>query len=403
LKAQKKDIEFQIGLSCFAAAELGMNQEAIANFLKVSQAQVSRLLLKAEQDGWIKWKPQLNLPANLRQTVYAQYQDDEIVNHFGKSKINEILVVPDSPEEYDPNKEWDSKRRVMERVNRAGAYFILNFLKGQKKEKILLGWTWGECLRDVAIKICDSITPDQGFNSFAVPLFGDFLFDPFTTHNMLSSDLAYSASGICAYLNDYLFQSKGESARPNIYFASPSYIPYPFLKTKQEEQVIRSFIESSPAYRLIYGDRGANNLISQVDMIITGLSCIDLTEKTWLLQSNFINTEELSELRHRAVGDISGYFINFPYHDDNVLNDINNRIFGPKPCDFLAAKKRNAIVLGIVSHPKKAKVVASALESGCFSHMIISKSLANEIKKLIDSKQPDGQARRGKAGRRKAQ
>ena len=406
--------ELEVLLVAYDYCVLGLRGERLAQHRHISSATAARRIQQAKQAGYIR-EAVLNIPPDELQSLYPYlYRADlmeTVHNYIGREHLRNLIVVPSVPLE-DSNQHTLTNK---ERVGRAAAVRLLNLF--DKNTSQAIGISAGRTLAAMVDEIQQNSETIGEFNSppKCFPIFGDLLLTPLH-HRLYPLAAKYASSTLAAELAIAI----GGAVDFHLNLSIPAYIPQGFIadangdEVNQKIQTARSFVESIPAYRMIFGksqpnhERETEALITQVDTIITGIGGLENGHiMGWLsMVKDPVSTphvdpiyagpiytdEERSQLESEGVvGHLCGTFITadqvdrFP--EDSLVKTVNQRVLGTRPSDLqrcatrTRGKSSGGVIL-VADGAGKARAVASAISNRCITELICDSELAEELAKV---------------------
>ena len=253
---------------------------------------------------------------------------------------------------------------------------------------------WGRTLRSIVDSLERWVVPDPDREVEFIPLFGEL---PVKRSSKLYEE-AYrcSATTLAADLEE-IFKGRVTRFRS---LSIPACAPTHFLREFGDQDgldIVRGFIESVPNYREIFID---DPLVEKLDTIISSVGDLEHGWLGWLESEEpigpILNDEERRQLLITGViGELAGRYVTKDKVDgfppSSTIFKVNSRVFGPTPAHFreIARKGRedkNNVIGGVIlvaAEPRKAETVHSVVINNCVTDLIISKGVADELKKIL--------------------
>ena len=406
--------DLEVLLVAYDYCVLGLRGERLAKHRHISPATVARRIQQAKQSGYIR-EAVLNIPPDELQALYPHiYRADlmeTVHNYIGREHLRNLIVVPSVLA-------GDSDRNTLtnkERVGRAAAVRLINLFT--KNTSPSIGVSAGRTLAVMVDEIQHNsdIIGEWKSPPKCVPIFGDLLLTPLH-HRLYPQASKYSSSTLAAELAVAI----GGAAEFHLNLSIPAYIPQGFIadadanEVRQKIQTARLFVESIPAYQMIFGgtipddEREPEALITQLDTVITGIGGLENGNiMGWLsmvkdpvstpnidpIYAGPIYTDkERSQLETEGVvGHLCGTFITedrvagFP--KDSLVETVNQRVLGTRPSDLQrcvvrARQENNSGVILVAEGAGKARAVVSAISNRCITELICDSELAEELARI---------------------
>ena len=406
--------DLEVLLVAYDYCVLGLRGDRLAKHRHISPATVARRIKQAKQSGYIR-EAVLNIPPDELQSLYPHiYRSDlmeTVHNYIGREHLRNLIVVPSVLAE-------DSDRNTLtnkERVGRAAAVRLINLFA--KNTSPFIGVSAGRTLAVMVDEIHHNsdIIGEWKSPPKCVPIFGDLLLTPLH-HRLYPQASKYSSSTLAAELAVAI----GGAAEFHLNLSIPAYIPQGFIadadanEVHQKIQTARLFVESIPAYQMIFGEtrpddeREPEALITQLDTVITGIGGLENGNiMGWLsmvkdpvstpnidpIYAGPIYTDkERSQLETEGVvGHLCGTFITEDRVDgfpkDSLVETVNQRVLGTRPSDLQrcvvrARQENNSGVILVAEGAGKARAVVSAISNRCITELICDSELAEELARI---------------------
>jgi DNA-binding transcriptional regulator LsrR (DeoR family) len=354
----------------------GNDQARIGGVLRVSQAEVSRLLGMARREGWLQTRCVLpeGAVAAVEQMVFA---DRDLLRarlgreaaRGGAAPVRGLRIFHSGGEGTDAAA-WDARLR---RCGQAAAARLQELLPRLR----LAGVAWGATIA----RLVDGV---RQLNPRPPLLPGPVQLIPLTGEPLTFPDPETSSSTLAHRLHEIL---GGASAFHSL-AAVPAFIPAKF--SRPSRKAIRQFIAEIAGYRAIFERRSADGrpqepLADRVDAILTGVGTVSAEISGRLLDDRLL-AEGLTkeQLRERVIGDIGGIFLPRAGHQ-RVVRGINERWVGVRlehlaRCARAAAQdvgRAGVIVLAIGR--AKAEVVLECVRGGLVNELVVDHELAQAL------------------------
>lgn len=366
-------------LYVLAAASLrseGKKQIEIAQSLKISQSEVSRLLKAAKKNKWLKQvNPRFVCPSEaLRQRMQMKFfsadrllRELKLLQPPGTDHLRKISVIHGARGQFSR----DAARAVEELVRRAR----------------VMGVTWGRTIRELVAGLREHFVRPKSIKQpiQLVPLCGEPLKDR-------QDPLKYSSSTLAAEL-DELINGNKPSMSPSL-AGVPAFIPACFNKT--ELKTIRRFICQVAGYGSVFGeDEGLDDnprrqrpWVTQLDTILTSVGIVAFEQRGIFLKER-VDLKEIGErqLVEAVVGDIGGIIIPRRGLSGDLasqLDDLNERWTGIKEkhlraCAQKAVANQHPGVIVLAVGEAKAEMVCRCVELGLVNELIMDRALARRL------------------------
>ena len=246
--------DLEVLLVAYDYCVLGLRGDRLAKHRHISPATVARRIQQAKQSGYIR-EAVLNIPPDELQALYPHiYRADlmeTVHNYIGREHLRNLIVVPSVLAE-------DSDRNTLtntERVGRAAAVRLINLFT--KNTSPAIGVSAGRTLAVMVDEIHHNsdIIGEWKSPPKCVPIFGDLLLTP-RHHRLYPQASKYSSSTLAAELAVAI----GGAAEFHLNLSIPAYIPQGFIANSDANdvhkkiQTARLFVESIPAYQMIFGE-----------------------------------------------------------------------------------------------------------------------------------------------------
>ena len=406
--------DLEVLLVAYDYCVLGLRGERLAKHRKISPATAARRIQQAKQLGYIR-EAVLNIPPDELQSlnphIYRADLMETVHNYIGREHLRNLIVVPSVLAGNSDRNTLTNK----ERVGRAAAVRLINLFT--KHTSLSIGVSAGRTLAVMVDEIQQNsdIIGEWKSPPKCVPIFGDLLLTPLH-HRLYPQASKYSSSTLAAELAVAI----GVAAEFHLNLSIPAYIPQGFIANSDANdvhkkiQTARLFVESIPAYQMIFGEtrpddkREPEALITQLDTVITGIGGLENGHiMGWLnMVKDPVGTpnvdpiyvgpiytdKERSQLETEGVvGHLCGTFITEDRVDgfpkDSLVETVNQRVLGTRPSDLQrcvvrARQENNSGVILVAEGAGKARAVVSAISNRCITELICDSELAEELARI---------------------
>ena len=379
--------------AAYLRAVAGMKQSGIGDLLGgLSQSQVSRLLKRAEDNGWLEQSFRFtaaDLTTDQMEELRRLGQPHALLDALQQVDSPTGVVVRgvsvvDSGGRGTEGRALDSRRR---RFGRAAATRIDELLL----RSAVFAVTWGRTLSHVVDGLQAVPTlRSKGRSIQFVPVCGEPLEKD--SNKDTSSHLARRLHTIVCWPT---------KPPPPSLMGVPALIPRKFVGEKAK--VIREFVEQAGNYREIFGTRAP--LIAAVDSLLTSAGpsngAMGFIHHE-LLEAGSTEKRKLTTARLGALvaGDIGGVLIPRRSLADRREVQALNAMWTGARLEHLERIARQAdrtrrpgVILVAVGVPGRAEIVAEAVRWGLVNQLIIDRQLADGLKTAL-TEPPDDRARR---------
>jgi hypothetical protein len=369
------DVEMYTLAAAYLRSEQKL-QEDIAEILKISQPEVSRLLKRAVKKGWLDYPPPIfrcpDENRNLWERAHARFFSSEkllarlkATEPAGVSRLKKVSIY------YGDG---------MGLFNRT----VLPAVEAVLAHAGVMGVTWGRTVRGLVTTLRESLQrPLRSENPIQfVPLCGELLQDP-------DDRIEHSSSALAGSLHELINgTSAGGGATPSLR-GIPAFIPSSF--NVAEVKTIRRFMHQFAGYGVVFGEDGNHDgdaLVCRIDTILTSVGAVQAGRRGIFLAER-VRLGELSEaeLNGMVVGDLGGLII--PKRDlappqARRIAAMNERWTGIKQhglerCAEEAARSTRPGVVVLAPDRLRHDVVRRCVELGLISQLIISRDLADAL------------------------
>jgi DNA-binding transcriptional regulator LsrR (DeoR family) len=369
------DVEMYTLAAAYLRSEQKL-QEEIAEILKISQPEVSRLLKRAVKKKWLDYPPPaFRCPDDCRdlwERAHARFFSSEkllarlkTLQPAGISRLKKVSIYYGDPDG---------------RFNRT----VLPALEAVFANALVMGVTWGRTVHGLVRTLREATTrplrPDNPVRF--VPLCGELLQDP-------DDRIEHSSSALAASLHELINGTQAGGGAPPSLRGIPALIPSEF--TASDVKTIRRFMRQFAGYAAIFGADGQENggaLACQVDTMLTSVGSVE-SGRRGIFLSERVRLGELSEaeLMETVVGDLGGLII--PRRDLGAaqarrIAAMNERWTGIKQHDLercaeeaASSKWPGVVVLAPDRH--RRDTVLRCVELGLINQLIISRELADVL------------------------
>ena len=383
MKPKKPDRDFAAQKAAYLFCERQLTQQQIAEFLEVSQSLVSRLLAKAEDEGWLERKyrfvPKGLSPAREEELRRVAEPKGLVELLAGLTSDNGVRVRAPHVVESGPG---GTSARAFERRFKAFGRSVGVVLMDVLASSDTFGVTWGRTISHVVDSLADIPRPQAtGRPIRFVPVCGEPL------------DQA-SNRDTSSHLVERLHRLLQPGAPP-----PPSLTGVPALISRNfrgaDERGIRKFVTHAASYRVVFGKRSP--LINQVDSLLTSVGAAEHPMgfiHDELLRAGSTPGRRLTKdtLARLVAGDIGGVLI--PRRDLDAagrkeVESLNAMWTGMKR-QHLERIARHAVrsdhpgVIAVsMGGTNRAEVIAEALRCGLVNELIIDRELAGALTRLL--------------------
>jgi DNA-binding transcriptional regulator LsrR (DeoR family) len=369
------DVEMYTLAAAYLRSEQKL-QEEIADILKVSQPEVSRLLKRAVKKKWLEYPPPVfRCPAEIRdlwERAHARF--------FSSERLLGGLRAIEPPRASRLQKVWIYH-------GGAGGHFdrtVLPAVEAVFAQAAVVGVTWGRTVHSLATALREHLPrPLRAENPVRfVPLCGELLREP-------DDRIEHTSSALAASLHELINGARAAGGVPPSLRGIPAFIPSGF--NAAEVKTIRRFMRQFTGYGAVFGTadgNGAVPLAAQADTVLTSVGAVE-AERRGIFLSERVRLGELSEaeLTAAVVGDIGGLIIprrKLTPAQARHIAAMNDRWTGIKQPDLercaeaAAHEDRPGVVL-LARDRHRKDMVLRCVELGLVNQLVISRELADEL------------------------
>jgi DNA-binding transcriptional regulator LsrR (DeoR family) len=369
------DIEMYTLAAAYLRSEQKL-QEEIAEILKISQPEVSRLLKRAVKKKWLAYPP----PTFRCSEDSRELWERAHARFFSSEKLLTRLRACEPPA-------VSRLKKVSIYYGEPGGQFnrtVLPAVEAVFADAVVMGVTWGRTVRGLVTTLRDALQrPLRADRPVRfVPLCGELLQDP-------DDRIEHSSSALAASLHELVNGTRAGGGAPPSLRGIPAFIPSGF--NASEVKTIRRFMRQFAGYAAVFGAEGNQNgdaLAHQVDTMLTSVGAVAAGRRGIFL-SERVRLGELSEaeLMETVAGDLGGLII--PRGKLNPVQArhiaaMNQRWTGIKQhdlerCAETAARGKRPGVIVLAPDRHRRDIVVRAVELGLINQLIISRELADEL------------------------
>ena len=369
------DVEMYTLAAAYLRSEQKL-QEEIAEILRISQPEVSRLLKRAVKKHWLHYPPPIfRCPEEIRdlwERAHARFFSSEKLlerlkksEPAGASRLKKVSIYYGEP----------------------GGLFnrtVLPAAEAVFAHAAVMGVTWGRTVHGLVTTLRESLQrplrPDHPIQF--VPLCGELLQDP-------DDRIEHSSSALAGSLHELINgTSAGGSATPSLR-GIPAFIPSGF--SAAEVKTIRRFMKQFAGYGAVFGEDGKHDgdaFVCRIDTILTSVGAVQAGRRG-IFVAERVRLGELTEeeLNEMVVGDLGGLII--PKRDLSPaqarrIGAMNERWTGMKQpdlerCAEQAARSKRPGVVVLAPDRLRRDVVRRCVELGLINQLIISRELADAL------------------------
>jgi DNA-binding transcriptional regulator LsrR (DeoR family) len=363
----------------------GKYQEGIAGALGISQPEVSRLLAKAKETGWLGSPSFTPVNPDIWQQAQERFYSttalcNELRRRFGRlgQRLHRVSLLHTGKDG---------------RIEASGVG-IFNALLGEAES---VGVTWGRTISYIVDvlrqRTADMPTRQRKATVTFVPLCGEPLAD--------GDPGSHSSSVLALRLTELFNGGSGAASAPSI-AGVPAFIP---LKVGKLEAVptIRHLISLVRGHARVFGTPdGANRdkppLVDNLDAILTSVGRVDPDRRgTFLTERIQLGDISEDQMMRSVAGDIGGMIIpnsNISAEDGRRIKDMNSNWTGvhlehlQKCADAahraeFSRKRPGVVLLALGEH--RLTVVLRCIELGLVNELVIDKQLADSLQEYLRS------------------
>jgi DNA-binding transcriptional regulator LsrR (DeoR family) len=365
------DVEMYTLAAAYLRSEQKL-QEEIAEILKISQPEVSRLLQRAVKKNWLDYPaPIFRCPDDIRELwerAHTRFFSSEKL--LTRLKASEPLGV-------------SRLKKVSIYYGEAGGQFnrtVLPAVEAVFTHATVMGVTWGRTVHGLVTTLRQHLSGSLRAEKPVrfVPLCGELLQDP-------DDRIEHSSSALAANLHELINGTRAGGGAPPSLRGIPAFIPSGF--NAAEVRTIRRFMRQFTGYGAVFGENG-QSLACQVDTVLTSVGTVEAGRRGIFL-SERVRLGELSEdeLTEMVVGDLGGLIIprrNLDPVPSRRIAAMNERWTGIKQhdlerCAEEAARSRRPGVVVLAPDRHRRDMVVRCVELGLINQLIISRELADEL------------------------
>ena len=372
-------------LAAALLAGQGQSQQQIAEALELSQAVVSRLLLRAQQESVLRREVrfiQENADAKKLRLAFSRAHShqlsatlEEFSRHFAKRRGPYLRVFSGGG-----SKLTELQRRI--EFRRQAAPYV--------KELILrartCGLTWGGMLWNLleALRSTPNPSPWTDHKIDFMPLCGE----------PLSRDPSgFSSSSLASELGRL---ANGESYTARSIAMVPAFIPERFTPAKRH--VIEELIDFVKSHREIFGDNNSEQrtpgLADNLDMILTSVGTSN--HPFGFGRDSLLEPATLEVLRQIGIGDLGGVCLGrtgLTTTQERVIKAVGERWTGLRDHHLTACAERalkeadqstgkpGVVVVSVGKD--RAPAIFEAVKKGLLNHLVIDDELQVALDKMV--------------------
>jgi DNA-binding transcriptional regulator LsrR (DeoR family) len=377
MRKNKYDRDFAAQKAAFLLCERRLTQQEIAEVLKVSQSNVSRLLLHAEQSGWLERQYRFladRLPKDRLCDLRLLPESEGLVERLAALESDNGVRVG-ATYVVDSGHGGESERAVAARLRTFGQRAAVRLLDLLPRSEVF-GVTWGATIRHVVDGL-ELVQP--------VPGVGSKIFVPVSGEPMDRDSNRDTSS--------HLVQRFHKLFQPNA-AAPPSLTGVAALVSrsisKDKRRVLWRFFAASSAYTEVFGDRAP--LINKVDSILTSVGRADRPMGfifAELLMAGSTRNRPLTKerLARLVAGDVGGVLIprrDLGTADRREVDVLNDMWTGLKRSHLEriahdATRRKRPGVIVVSMGADRAGIIAEAVRCGLVNVLIVDRPLATAL------------------------
>ncbi len=335
-------------------------QAQIADELKISQPQVSRLLAHARKEGWLRERIEIVV--------------DEIPGDL------QVLVDRNLPSLQEAIQQFGCSASIWSGPNATFHQFAATELLTILRPSRLVGVAWGHNVSKSVAYLDRGAEPT--FPVACIPVSGDPVFAL-----AQDKDKHYHSTAIAQNLQSRIGDKEDLPTLSGV----PSYIPSRFENKKRD--VILEFIHTFPGYESIFGSEKSKYHISKVDTLITGIGTTKSDDPGTFVRERLLQEPKLKDkIPKISIGDIAGVLIaasdKQTRSQKDELERLNKRFVGItiQHIRDIAENARTSNQPGVIvittstsRSAEKAQVIRRALEMRLINHLIVPLVIASKL------------------------
>lgn len=370
-------------LVAYLRAERGIrNQGTIARVIKYTESYVSKLMGKAEDEGYLRISAQFlkkDLTPEQLNALEELSMDSDLCKDLGNAAIKKGGKPVRRVIRFDSGGYGQESSHIGQRQAYFGEHAAKSVLELIAKSR-RVGVAWGHTLmhvvsamRKIPSQVCEN--PPQ-----FLPVRGDPLgmIDARSSPSVLAAELSLLMSGS----TDHSLTLSGV----------PALIP---IIPDMDEDAFKKYVELSPAFTKIFGTQHSGSspsrLIDSVDCILTSAA----THQSFgALSEEYIRSWGIDRtfLEETVIGDIAGIYLpreGLQPHQLHQIQQFSNRWLGIQLDDLKRCVKKAekddtpGVVLVAIGREKAPIVYKCCVELGVVSELIIDYDLSEELEKLL--------------------
>jgi DNA-binding transcriptional regulator LsrR (DeoR family) len=370
------DVEMYTLAAAFLRSEQKLQGE-IAEILKISQPEVSRMLRRAEDKHWLDYPPPtFRCPDEIRELWERAH-----ARFFSSEKLLARLKA------FEPADRARLKRISVFHGDADGGFnrSVLPAVEAILEQTSVMGLTWGRTVHGLVATLRDHLQgPLRQHNPVRfVPLCGEPLKD-------VDDRIEQSSTALAASLHELVNGMKAGGGWLPSLRGIPAFIPSGF--NGAEVKTIRRFMRQFAGYGAVFGEQepagNATPLANQVDTVLTSVGVVKAKWRGIFL-SERVQLGEISEeeLETWAIGDIGGLIVpqrKLTTPQARRIAAMNERWTGIKlhdleRCAEQAAHGKRPGVVVLATDRNRKDMVLRCVEMGLINQLIISRELADEL------------------------
>lgn len=378
-------------------ATKGLDQEQIAEALRVTQGTVSRRLKAARDLGYIHYPPpQLQIssiePDLLRSAEYSVrsgHLRDRLVSRLNALVGTNLICDMKIERSHIRSREkrnWASRLKIVCQAAASAASELVYRASA-------VGVAWGRTLRLLIDEMKSGDIKTATSKPVTFPIVGTFPNSDRDNPYPISLTSTRLASDLAEIINGKVPDNQVSLE------AVPAYIPKEFNDIRD---ALTRFYSTLPGFREVFGgpewlqhpEKYPAALMNTFDMLITGMG--DMPSKDGgspsLKERLRIEGARHEDWSRITVGDISGVLLPRPGATDaqlEIVSEINRRFIGIGLRDLQVISRRcieshgeRPGVMAIAHDRSKARTVLEAVRNRCVNRLFVDEDLAAELDRL---------------------
>ncbi len=367
--------------AAYLLVQFHMSQKEIGERLgRLSQSQVSRLLKRAEDKGWLKIERCFiteGIPEERLNKIRHLLEPEELISTLQKVESKSGVRVR-NVRVFDSvsNSLTDESLSIpMKRFGRAAAGRLAELLRDAR----IVGVSWGKTVGHLV----------EGLTSSNISIKEEKLqFIPLCAELISSNTSRFSSTRLADRMSEVV---NGKIENQLSLSGVRAYVPRHYKKEKVD--VIWEFICESESYRKIFKE--PLPIVEHLDSFLTSVGS---TEGPFLGKSNTelqeLGNIEADDLKKLVVGDIGGVLLpksDLGKGERSIVDELNNMWTGVKleqikhiaQISSSSINRPGNIVVAFGNN--KANILFECIRIGLVNELIIDKDLAESIKILVSA------------------